>query len=553
MRIARRGTTIASLALAGALALAACSSDSGSDDSTSSGDASGGSSDAVITANGTEPQNPLVPTNTNEVGGGRIIDQIFAGLVYYDVDGTPVNEVAESIDTDDSQTYTIKIADGWTFTNGDPITASSFVDAWNFGALSTNAQLNASFFEPIEGYADVSAETPTAQTMSGLTVVDDSTFTVKLTQPESSFPLRLGYTAYFPLPKEAYDDMAAFGENPIGDGPYKLAEDGAWVHGEGISLVPNPDYKGGREVKNGGVDFKFYTSEDASYADVQAGSLDVLDQVPASAFATYQDDSSVQAYNQPGSVFQSFTIPERLPHFSGEEGNLRRQAISMSINREEITDKIFVGTRTPATDFVAPPINGWTDDLTGDEVLSYNPDEAKKLWAQADAISPWDGTFQISYNADSSHKDWVDAVSNSIKNTLGIDASGAPVATFDEFRESITTRQIQTAFRTGWQADYPSIDNYLVPLYASWSADGAGSNDGDYKSDDFDSLVRQAASASSVDAGVDLYHQAEEVLLKDLPAIPLWNSNVSAASSLAVSNVKFDWKNVPVYYAIEKS
>ncbi len=552
MRIARRGTTIASLTLVGVLALAACSSDSGSDDN-ESGDATGGTTGSIITANGTEPQNPLVPTNTNEVGGGRIVDQLFAGLVYYDVDGTPVNEVAKSIDTDDSQTYTITIADGWTFTNGDPVTSSSFVDAWNFGALSTNAQLNASFFEPIEGYADVSAETPTAETMSGLAVVDDSTFTVKLSQPASSFPLRLGYSAYFPLPEVAFEDMDAFGENPIGNGPYMLDGEGAWIHGERASLVPNPDYTGGREVKNAGIDFVFYTSEDAAYADVQSGNLDVLDQVPASAYSTFMDDSTVVGVNQPGSVFQSFTIPERLAHFGGEEGKLRRQAISYAINREEITDKIFAGTRTPATDFVAPPINGYSDELEGAEVLTYDPDKAKDLWAQADAIAPWDGTFQIAYNADSSHKDWVDAVSNSIKNTLGIDASGAPVATFDEFRESITTRSIQTAFRTGWQADYPGTDNYLIPLYASWSADGAGSNDGDYKSDEFDTLLREAAAAPSLEDGVDLYHQAEEVLLQDLPAVPLWYSNVSAASSTAVSNVQFDWKNVPVYYAIEKS
>ena len=118
----------------------------------------------------------------------------------------------------------------------------------------------------------------------------------------------------------------------------------------------------------------------------------------------------------------------------GEEGKLRRQAISMAINRDEITNVIFAGTRTPAHDFTSPVIDGYSEDLDGTDVLKYNPDEAKKLWAEADAISPWDGTFKIAYNADGGHQGWVDAVSNSIKNVLGIDASGDPYPTFAEAR-----------------------------------------------------------------------------------------------------------------------
>ncbi len=74
-------------------------------------------------ASATEPANPLIPTNTTETGGGKILDLIFSGLVYYDAEGKPVNEVAESIDSPDGQNYTIKIKSGWTFTNGEPVTA----------------------------------------------------------------------------------------------------------------------------------------------------------------------------------------------------------------------------------------------------------------------------------------------------------------------------------------------------------------------------------------------------------------------------------------------
>ncbi len=532
---------------------------SGSGGATTGG---GGSSTGVVIANGTEPQNPLVPTNTNEVGGGRILDLIFAGLVFYDDKGAPQNEVADSISSSDGQNYDIKLKSTYKFTNGDPVTAKSFVDAWNYGALGTNAQLSASFFEPIEGYADVTycekdkgpadsdgnptcLPAPKAQTMSGLKVVSDTEFTVKLVSPQSDFPLRLGYSAFFPLPAAAFTDMKAFGENPIGNGPYKVSK---WEHNASIALLPNADYQGGRVAQNGGVTFTFYASYDAAYADLLSDNLDVIDNIPASSLNSFETDLGDRAINQPAAVFQSFTIPQNLAHFSGAEGTLRRQAISMAINRPEITKVIFNNTRTPAKDFTSPVINGYSETLKGAEVLDFNAEQAKALWTQADAIAPYTGQFTIGYNSDGGHKEWVDAVSNSIKNTLGIDAAGKPYASFAELRKDVTDRTITGAFRTGWQADYPSMYNFLQPIYFT----GSGSNDGDYTSADFDKLITDGAAASDVDAGIKKFQAAQEILFKDLPAIPLWYSNVTGGYGTKVSDVKFGWNSVPLYYNITK-
>ncbi|TAJ49900.1 MAG: ABC transporter substrate-binding protein [Herbiconiux sp.] len=539
MKIRRYGIGAVALVAASVLALSGCAS-SGSDSTSSANTA------AIITANGSEPQNPLIPTNTNETGGGKIIDAIFAGLEYYDASGAPQLDVAESIETDDSQTFTIKIKPDLTFTNGDPVDANSFVDAWQYGALLSNEQLNSYFFEDIEGFS-YDEDSP----LTGLKVVDDLTFTVTLKEARSDFPLRLGYSAFYPLPKSAFADMDAFGQNPVGNGPYKLASDTAWAHNEKIDLVVNDQYDGGRKAQNGGLTIVFYASEDAAYADLLGGNLDVLDAVPSSAFSTYQNDLGDRAVNQPAAIFQSFTIPERLAHFGNdEEGKLRRAAISMAINRPEITDVIFQGTRTPASDFTSPVIDGWSDSLEGADVLAYNPDEAKKLWAQADAISPWgDSTFQIAYNSDGGHAEWVDAVSNSVKNVLGINASGAPYATFAEARTAITDRSIQTAFRTGWQADYPGLFNFLGPLYAT----NASSNDGDYSNPEFDALLQEGSSTADSATANEDFQKAQEILLKDLPAIPLWYSNVTGGYGETVSNVEFGWNSVPLYYEITKS
>ena len=541
MRITRIAAAAGGLAIASALVLSGCS--------TGGGDTGGGgSSDAIITANGSEPQNPLIPANTNETGGGKIIDSIFAGLVYYTAEGAPENDVAESIEGNDDKTvYTIKLKDGQKFTNGEDVTASSFVDAWDWNALASNATLNSYFFEDIEGFSydeDVSLKES-----GGLVVVDDSTFEIHLKSSLADYPLRLGYSAYYPLPTAFFDDQEAFGENPIGNGPYMLDGEGAWQHNEKIDLVKNPDYDGGRKAQNGGLSIVFYTTQEAAYADLLGGNLDVLDQIPPSALTTYKDELGDRYIDQAAAIFQSFTIPARLPHFSGEEGELRRAAISMAINRDEITDVIFDGTRTPAHDFTSPVIDGYSEDVPGSDVLLFNEDEAKAKWAEADAISPWDGSFQIAYNADGGHQEWVDAVTNSIKNVLGIDASGAPYPTFAEVRTAITDRSIQTAFRTGWQADYPGLFNFLGPIYGT----NAGSNDGDYSNPDFDALLKQGSSASDTDEANKYFQQAQEILFKDLPAIPLWYSSVQGGYSEAVDNVAIDWHSVPLYYQITKS
>jgi oligopeptide transport system substrate-binding protein len=538
LKIKRIGVAAIALAAAGALTLSGCTS--GAPSSTEGA----GSSTAIITTNGSEPQNPLIPTNTNEVGGGKIIDSIFAGLIYYDASGAPINDMAESIETDDAQHYTIKIKPDQKFTNGEPVTANSFVDAWNYGALLSNEQLSSYFFESIEGFSyDEDSE------LTGLEVVDDTTFTVTLTGPESDFPLRLGYSAFYPLPESAFEDMAAFGENPVGNGPYMLDGEGAWKHNEKIDLVVNPDYDGGRKPVNGGLSIIFYATQEASYADLQGGNLDVLDQIPAGALSTYEDEFGDRSVNQAAAIFQSFTIPARLPHFDGEEGKLRRAAISKAINREEITDVIFSGTRTPAHDFTSPVIAGYSEDIPGSEVLDFDAEEAKKLWAEADAIAPWDGTFQIGYNADGGHQAWVDAVANQLKNNLGIDASGAPYPTFAEFRTAITDRTIQTAFRTGWQADYPALFNFLGPIYGT----DAGSNDGDYSNPEFDALLAEGLAETDLDAANAIFQQAQEILFEDLPATPLWYATVNGAWGESVDNVEYGWNSVPLYDQITKS
>jgi len=541
----RFGLGFIALAAAGSLALVGCSSNAGNPDGNAGGEVDPA---AIITTNGSEPAKGLVPTNTQEVGGGKITDAIFAGLVYYDAKGAAHNDIAESITSDDAIHYDIKLRQDAKFTDGTPVQAHNFIMAWNDGARADNERLNSYFFEDIEGFS----YDENVPELPGLTEVSDYEFTVTLNKAASDFPQRLGYTAFMPLPDAAFDAdgnvTEEFGQNPIGNGPYKLASDSAWQHDVQIDLVKNEDYNGPREVKNGGLTIKFYASLDSAYADLQANNLDVLDALPNPALSTYESDLGDRAVNQAAAINQTITIPQNLKHFSGEEGKLRRAAISMSIDRDQITKVIFQGTRQPMVDFTSPVVDGWSDSVPGNEVLKFNADKAKDLWAQADKISPWEGTFEISYNADADHQAWVDAVTNSIHNTLGIDAAGKPFPTFAAVRSEIVDRTIGTAFRTGWQADYPGLFNFLGPLFGT----NAGSNDGDYSNPAFDELIHAGATQTDSAKANEDYQKAQEILFQDLPAIPLWYQNVSGGYSQKVSNVEFGWNSVPLYNEITK-
>lgn len=504
----------------------------------------------VLTVMGSEPQHPLVTTNTNETGGGDILNYLYRGLISYDIDGSMRLEHAKSITPNANSTeFDIVLKPDWEFSNGENITAQHYVDAWNFGACMDNVQMNQSFFQPIKGYDDIYNTKGTNCKMSGLTVTGRYSFKVTLRQPESGFPLRLGHIPYMPLPKVAYKDIAAFGEHPIGNGPYKLVKGKAWYHSDVLMTELNPTYKGIDKPRNKGIWWRFYNDPDTAYADLLGGLLDTVGSgVGPTALPSFQTDFPNSNSNKPTASSQSFVIPEWLPHFKGEEGRLRRRAISYSINRPLITEKIFFGTRTPAKEFSSPTLGDVVLDVPGNEVLTYKPAKARKLWKQADEISPWSGSFEIAYNADGGHQQWVDAVCNNIHQVLGITAHGKAYPTFKQLRDEITQQTITVAFRTGWLADYPSVYNFLEPMFMT----GSSANDGNYSSPKFDELLSQAASASSVAESKKIYVKAQSILMQDLPAIPLWYPNASTAWNPELRNVHIMWNGYPNYTLIEK-
>ncbi|MFG2696988.1 ABC transporter substrate-binding protein [Kitasatospora sp. NPDC048407] len=510
------------------------------------GSSSNGPSDAAktFTYQGSEPQNPLQPANANEVGGGRIVQNLFKGLVDYDpATGKLRNQVADTIDTTDAQTYTVVLKSGWTFHDGTPVTAKSFVDAWNWAANTKNNQINSSWFEDIQGYPDVHPESgsPTADTMSGLTVQDGTHFTIKLNHKVSYFPYKLGYVAFSPLPEGFYQDPAGYGQKPVGNGPYEFV---SWDHNSQVVTKTFANYQGVDKPKNGGVVFKMYTNAEAAYADLQSNNLDVMDQVPPSALANYKGDLGSRAIDAPQGGIQNVGFTLYQPEWQGADKAKVRQGLSMAIDRNTITRTVLQGSRAPASAWVAEGVEGYKAGTCGD-FCTYNPDKAKQLIQEGGGVPG--NSLKITYNADGGHKEWVDAVCNSIRQTTGVNCAGDPKTDFKTARAAITGHQINGMFRTGWVQDYPLNANFLADVYRT----GAASNDTGYSSPEFDKLATEADKAASIQDTATGYQQAEAQLATDMPAIPLWYYRTNSGYSNKVQNVSFDSFGNPAWTQVE--
>ncbi|MFJ8883442.1 ABC transporter substrate-binding protein [Streptomyces sp. NPDC102402] len=515
------------------------------------GDSGGGSgADGIVSSSWGDPQNPLEPANTNEVQGGKVLDMVFRGLVRYDPKtGEAQNEIAEKIESTDSQNFTVTIKDNWTFSNGEKITAKSFVDAWNYGAALKNNQKNAYFFQYIDGYDKVHPESgsASADTLSGLKVVNGTTFTVKLSQKFSLWPDTLGYAAFVPLPKVFYTDHDSWLSKPVGNGPYTIDD---YAKGSSMNLRRWDDYPGADKAQNGGIDLKVYTDNNTAYTDLTAGNLDLVDDVPASQLKNVAADLGDRYINTPAGIIQTLAFPFYEKAWDTPDAIKVRQGLSMAINRDQITDQIFQKTRTPASDWTSPVLGeegGFKKGLCG-PACEYDKAEAKKLIEEGGGIPG--GQLKISYNADTgSHKEWVDAVCNSINNVMGNNKAcvGGPVGTFADFRSQVSTQKLTGAWRAGWQMDYPLIQNFLQPLYYT----NAPSNDGKWSDEKFDDLVDKANAESDKAKAVSTFQDAEKVLVEQMPVIPLWYQNGSAGYSDRVENVSLNPFSVPVYDQIK--
>jgi oligopeptide transport system substrate-binding protein len=488
-----------------------------------------------------EPES-LIPQVNAETCGSQVLRALFTPLVQFDPNNELIFAVAESIESEDNVNWTVTLRDGWTFHDGTPLTAQSFVDAWNWGADCVNAAGNNYFFGPagvnIVGYDALNPEEgcpkqSSGEGLSGLQVQDDLTFTVQLGAEFSEFPITLNYNAFYPLPESFFDDPEAFNEAPVGNGPYMM--DGTWEHDVGINVTRYEDYAG-TPGNADAVEFRVYADLAVSYRDVQAGNLDIGD-VPDDQIANAETEFGDRFITAESSSFSYIGYPLETEPYDNPD---IRKALSMAIDREAIISAIFFDTLTPADDMVSPVVQGYREGACG-EACTFDPEAAKQLYDQAGGI---DGTVRIWFNNDGGHEGWIEAVSNQWRQNLGIEDiefESMPFARYlglldEEIDDDPGTEGVDGPWRLGWVMDYPSMQNYLENLHGT----GAGSNYSTYSNPEVDDLLAQGKSAGSGEEAISFYQQADDLIIEDLPIIPLWYGQVQQVTSERVSNVVFD-------------
>ncbi|WP_116449914.1 peptide ABC transporter substrate-binding protein [Blastococcus litoris] len=537
MKLSNRSSSLVATAIAAALLMTACGgSDEGGEEG---GTGDGGGTFSMYIG---EPQNPLVPGNTTESEGDQVVNSLWTGLVTYAEDGAVTYDgVAESIESDDNTTWTVKLKDGWTFHDGSPVDAQSFVDAWNYTAYSPNAQGGSGYLSRIAGYGDLQAPVdeatgepagePAATEMSGLEVVDDTTFTITLGSPFAQWPAVVGYNPFYPLPPAFFDDPEGFGAQPIGNGPFKA--DGEFVPGEGITLSRYDDYAGDNKAQAEGVEYRVYAEVGTAYTDVQDGNLDIVDVIPPDALATAEDEFGDRFIRTESSQITYIGFPTYDERYADPRV---RQAISMAIDREAISQAIFEGTRTPADSFIAPVVDGYREGAC--EYCALDVERANDLLDEAgfDRSQP----VELWFNSGAGHDAWMEAVGNQLRENLGVEFVLQGNLDFSEYLPLGENKGFTGPYRYGWSFDYPSADSYLTPLLIPASQPPAGSNYSFYDNPEVTALLLQGDQASSPDDAIEAYQAAEDLVVQDMPMAPLFFTEIQSVTSENVENVTLD-------------
>ncbi|NUK02642.1 ABC transporter substrate-binding protein [Streptomyces lunaelactis] len=526
-----------------ALAATACggSSDSGSD---AKGEVD---PNGIFSIELGEPEKLLHTGDTMESNGSAVMAGLFSTLVDYKADGSLEMINAESVETTDSKTWTVKLKKGWTFHDGTPVTAKSYVDAWNWNANINNAQGLSSWFADIKGFDALHPEKegakPTAEAMEGLKVVDDSTFTIDLKSAVPAFGHKLAYIVFAPLPASFYKDAKAAGEKPVGNGPYKFD---SWDHKKQIKIVRYDDYKGPNKAKNGGVLFKNYTTLEAAYEDLKSGNVDVLRQIGPKDLPVYRADLGDRAVDQAYSAIQTLAIA-----FYADQWKKPKQVdpkviqgLSMAIDRATITKTVLQGTREPATGWVAKGVVGYQENAAGD-VTKFDPAKAKELIKAGGGV-PKNEIF-IQFNADGGHKEWVDAVCNSITQATAVKCTGDSKPDFQADLTARKSQQVKSIYRSGWVLDYPVNSNFVSDLFRT----GAAGNQGGFSNKALDAKIAAADGAATLDESVKQFQAIEKDLVNYMPSIPLWYYKVNAGYSEKVSGVQYGQDGDPILTGVE--
>lgn len=506
--VTRRTFVKGGLAASALASLAACGKKS--EDASAGATAQGGTFKFYIN----EPV-AIDPYNTQETEGSQVESKLFDSLLGYDWEKEElVPKAAESWESNaDATEFTFHLVKGAKFHNGDPVDAKSFKRGWERICnpnMSTPSEINY-HLAPVAGYAEMQASTATE--LSGVTCPDDNTLVVKLSAPMADFPYICAHIALAPVPQAALDDPASFLLAPIGNGPFKM--DGKWESGQYIDVVRFDDYYGEKPILDG-IHFSIQKDPATAFHEFEAGNIDFC-QIPSGRlnetsekYGTSEDGYTVTPKKQvlTGAQAAIYYLTLNLNDPIMADINVRK-AMSLAINRQNIVDTLFEGSRKAANGFFPLIIDD--DESNVWEFCKYDKDAAQKIVDENNLAGT---TITLSYNSGGGHEDIMSIVQGDLEAVgFKVEQSSMEWATY---LTNLGDGRYQVG-RLGWNADYPTMDNFLYPNFYST----ADNNYAKYVNADVDAAIDAARQVTDVEERKAAYRKINQTIAESVPVIPL--------------------------------
>jgi len=469
----------------------------------------------LVRSNGNEPAS-LDPHKVESDVEFNIISDLFDGLVAVKGDGSIEPRLAQSWDNKNNTVWTFHLRPGITWADGSAITAQDVV--WSWQRLVTPATGSPYASYPgnmhIVNAADIALGKKDPDTL-GVKALDDTTLEVTLTQPTSSFLAMLAHPSLVPLDKvliTRYGDKWVKPEHFVGSGAYSLSD---WVVNERIVATRNPRYWDDKHTVINKVTYLPIRSESSDVNRYKAGEIDIVYTLPINQFSQLKKTlgDEVDVSPQLATYYYEFNTT-RAPF-----NDVRvRRALNMALDKDIIAEKVMGQGQRPAWVISQPEIGGIK--LHGPDYASWPRDkrlaEAKKLLAEAGFNDVHPLSFNLLYNTSESHQRVAIAAASMWKKNLGVEAK-LQNQEWKTMLDAMHTGSFDVV-RYAWIADYDDASTFLNTFRT-----GDSENTTKYSNPDYDEALRDAAKAPDLAQRAKDYQQAEDMLGRDVPAIPVYH------------------------------
>jgi ABC-type transport system substrate-binding protein len=290
--------------------------------------------------------------------------------------------------------------------------------------------------------------------IKGIEKVDDYTVKFVLWNPDVAFMQKVAFTAFGMQSPANYEKYGGGGDllrNPVGTGPYKFVE---WVPDQTITIERFEDYWG-PAAKTEKVVFRVMAETSARALELQAGTVDGIDNIAPDDFALLGADPNVTVYARPKFNIGYVEIQRNKEPFDKLEV---RQAIDHAINKEAIVQAFYPPSAEAATQFIPPGIFGHSDGVTG---YPYDPDKAKELLAAAGYPDGFETTLWV-MPVSRGYYPTPDKIGEAIQADLAAVGIEAEIVTYEwgTYLEKAREGEHELAM-LGWMADFADATNFL--------------------------------------------------------------------------------------------